>query len=384
MKKVKKHQQSTEPTKHHRIPDVEIIDIDLELNETENPDDPADIDREDEESIEPESEGLAKRHFSFNIHTAMHLTLLAVVLTVVCIIVIRIHNWGNFISQKDIFEDGEGTYEDTFDQFFPVLDETGHMILDDDGELNILILGNSPFSDDKASRDGLANIIAERTGANIIDCSISGSYMAADHLYLNVKDAPMDVYTPYWLCSLTYTDNFDSYFVSAAELLGENIPAEAEEVFETLSTLDMNTVDVVVFMYDGTDYLMGNKMYNDANPTDLETFAGNQAASIEVIQMYFPHIRIIVLSPTYAFGIDENGEYISSDIKTYGQHFLSTYFNMQFAACYDRGVTFVDNLYGTINEDNAPEYLTDNIHLNIEGRKLVADRFIDALTYFDN
>ena len=382
MNEIKEQQQSAEPLKHHEIPDVEVIDLELDANE--NPGDPADTSREDGESVEHESEEPAKQGFSFNIHTAMHLALLAVVLIVVCIIVIRIYNWGDFISQKDIFEDGEGTYEDTYDQFFPVLDETGQMISDDDGELNILIFGNSPFSDDKASKDSLANIIAERTGANVIDCSISGSYMAADHLYLNVNDAPMDVYTPYWLCYLTYTDIFDSYYTSAAEVLGENIPAEAEWVFETLSTLDMNTVDVAVFMYDGTDYLMGNKMYNDNNPTDLETFAGNQAASIDLIQENSPHIRIIVLSPTYAFGIDENGEYISSDIKTYGQHFLSTYFNMQFAACYSRGVTFVDNLYGTINEDNAHEYLTDNIHLNIEGRKLVADRFIDALTYFDN
>ena len=45
-------------------------------------------------------------------------------------------------------------------------------------------------------------------------------------------------------------------------------------------------------------------------------------------------------------------------------------------------VTFVDNLYGTINEDNAEDYLTDHLHLNQEGRKKVAERFVYALNYF--
>ena len=326
-----------------------------------------------------------KNGFHFNLHTAMHLAILVVAVTVVTIITIRIKNWGNFISQEDIFQDGEGTYEDTFDQIFPVLDAEGNIIFgSSDGEWNVLILGNSPFSDDRDSKDSLANIIAERTEANLINCSISGSYAAAEHPDFNAEIAPMDAYTPFWLCTLTYTDEIASYYTDAAEALGENTPPEAAKVVATLSNLNMNTIDVITFMYDGTDYLMGHEMYSDQDATDIGQFTGNLAASIELIQEHYPHIRIIVMSPTYAFGIDENGEYISSDIQTYGQHFLSTYFNMQFAACYERGVTFVDNLYGTINEDNASEYLTDNIHLNVEGRKLVAERFLYALTYFEN
>ena len=52
--------------------------------------------------------------------------------------------------------------------------------------------------------------------------------------------------------------------------------------------------------------------------------------------------------------------------------------------CNISGITFVDNLYGTIHEDNAREYLSDHIHLNVEGRKKVAERFVYALNYFDD
>ena len=50
--------------------------------------------------------------------------------------------------------------------------------------------------------------------------------------------------------------------------------------------------------------------------------------------------------------------------------------------CYERGITFIDNIYGTITEDNAKDYLIDNLHLNQEGRKKVVDRLVHAITYF--
>ena len=90
------------------------------------------------------------------------------------------------------------------------------------------------------------------------------------------------------------------------------------------------------------------------------------------------------MSPTYAFAVDDEGKYISSDQYIYNdQDVLSTYVIKQFGYAYDREVTFVDNIYGTITEDNADEYLIDNIHLNTEGRKKVAERFVYALTYYD-
>ncbi len=49
----------------------------------------------------------------------------------------------------------------------------------------------------------------------------------------------------------------------------------------------------------------------------------------------------------------------------------------------DRSVTFVDNIYNTIHEDNAKKYLEDNIHLNLAGRKKVAERFAYALDYYN-
>ena len=404
---MKKHSESSQGSGRpvsQSIPDIHIIDLeaedidapgaagqpsqnqedllsgedqeDLSWEDTEEPEEPDSSEENDEDEKN-------RKKIPF---IATHVALLIVVAAVLVVLIVRLTNLSDFISQEEIFSDGEGTYDNTFDMYLPVLDSQGNLLATETGkDLTILMLGNSPLTDSKDSPDGLANIVAERTGANVINCGISGSYMACVRLHYRADLQPLDAYTPYWLTVLTVTDATDYYYADAMENLGADTPPEAEYVYETLSNIDMNTVDVVVYMYDGTDYLLGHGMYSDDNPTDIQTFTGNMEASIELLQNNFPHIRIIVMSPAYAFGVDDNGEYISSDIKIYGnQHFLSTYSVMQYKSCVDRGVTYVDNLYGTINEDDAPQYLTDNIHLNAAGRERMAERLIYALTYFND
>lgn len=364
----------------HNIPDLEIID--LEDNEILT-DAPADQMANEDGQNPAATERPRKRFPRINIHVA----LLAVFVVFVCGIAYKIMNFGEFIDQADIFRDGQGTYEDTLDEILPLMDADGNRLETnyEDG-LTIVAFGNAPFADDRDSKDNLANMIAEMTDATVYNCSISGSYLASQLPAITGNDSPMDVYTFYWLAILASKKYDVSHSFSDAEKnLGNDVPPEAREVIDTLTTLDFNTVDVVVVLYDGTDYLLGHQMYSDQNSTDIEQFTGNLEAGIEILQDVYPHIRIIVMSPPYAYSdkLDENGNYISSDITRYGQDVLSTYVIKQFASCATRSVTFIDNLYGTITEDNADKYLIDNIHLNAAGRKELAKRFVYALNYYN-
>ena len=81
--------------------------------------------------------------------------------------------------------------------------------------------------------------------------------------------------------------------------------------------------------------------------------------------------------------MDENGDHISSDMYVYNNRdVLSTYVIRECYSSNMHSVSFLDNLYGTITEDNAKEYLTDNLHLNVDGRKLIAKRFEYFLNYY--
>lgn len=365
------------PKKQKNTPEIPDIDI-INLESIDEPDDAL--------SNEMQEEGPSQRKaFSprslLNVHTAF----LAIVIICIVVIVIRFRNWGTWVNLDEIFKDGKGTYNDTLDMILPA-PTPDHSAAVDDDVTTILCFGNAPFADDRDSEDNLANIIAKETGAVVYNCSVPGSYIAAQRVPFDSSAAPMDAYTLYWLSHLAVSGVNDNMYSEAAAELGSELPQEAEYVRDTLLDLDLNTVDIITIMYDATDYLMGHDMYNDDNDEDITQFTGNLEASINLIRSEYPHIRFIVLSPTYAFAVNEEGEYVSSDMYRYGkQDVLSTYVIKQYGSCASLSVSFIDNLYGTITEDNATEYLTDNLHLNAAGRKLVARRFVDALSrYQDN
>ena len=380
------------------MPDIEIVDLENEtMQDTDSgksahktnkkqtsdvspkADEYEEFSEEYEEDYPEEDEAPAPagiRRF-LNVHVFFAL----VMIVVIGLVAYRFTHWGQRVSQSDIFKDGQGSYDDSWDSILPLTDENGQMVITDAS--NIVLFGNAPFADDRDSSDSLANLIAKETGANVYNCSISGSYLAAQERDFDPTVAAMDAYCLYWMVCLATGAPIDNYYVQAAEQLGDKTPADAEEVINTLKTLDFNTIDTVAIMYDATDYLLGNPMYSDDNPTDPTQFTGNLEASLDVLQSLYPQIRIIVMSPTYAYAVDENGDYISSDMYIYNNRdVLSTYVIKECYSANLHSVSFMDNLYGSITEDNAKEYLTDNLHLNVKGRKLIAKRFEYFLNYY--
>lgn len=381
------------------MPDIEIVDLENEtMQDTDSgksahksnkkqtsdvspkADEYDDFSEEYEEEDYPE-EDKAPAPAGIRRFLNVHVFFALVMIIVIGLVAYRFTHWGQRVSQSDIFKDGQGSYNDSWDSILPLTDENGQMVITDAS--NIVLFGNAPFADDRDSSDSLANLIAKETGANVYNCSISGSYLAAQELNFDPTVAAMDAYCLYWLVSLATGAPIDNYYVQAAEQLGDKTPADAEEVINTLKTLDFNTIDTVAIMYDATDYLLGNPMYNDDNHTDPTQFTGNLEASLDVLQSLYPQIRIIVMSPTYAYAVDENGDYVSSDMYIYNNRdVLSTYVIKECYSANLHSVSFMDNLYGSITEDNAKEYLTDNLHLNVKGRKLIAKRFEYFLNYY--
>lgn len=362
-------------TSHNHIPDVHIIDLEHDGNIAE---------QEQTEAVSPETISPPKtpgKKTGIRRFLNLHVLLLVIFLLFVGLLYFKFKNWGELIDQSDLTEDYSHINPEILDQFLPLVDSEGRIIPTGNVD-TIVAFGNAPFADYRNSENNLANMISEATGATVYNCSVSNSYLACQSPYFNPQVAPMDIYSFYWLICLATLDGANSaYFEQAAEVLGDAIPPEAQEVYDTLTTLDFNTVDVVTIMYDATDYLMGHGMYSDENPTDIQQFTGNLEAGIELLQKTYPHIRIIVMSPTYAYALDEEGNYVSSDKYVYGEmDVLSTYSIRQCMSCLSRSVSFVDHLYGTVNEDNATEYLIDHVHLNQKARELITQRFIAALT----
>lgn len=366
---------------NNKIPDINITDLDsiddsMEDSINTSSEDISDDSFDELPEEKPNKTGIKKY---INIHTIL---IAVIVISVLCIF-FKFRHWGTFIDQADIERDDSGQYLDVLDQILPLLDEDGQKVTQEIN--NIVLFGNSPFTYCRDDEDGLANMLAKETGANIYNCGVNNSYLASKAAEVNTELAPMDAYTFYQLATLGALKTNKELYPKVKEAMPEAYyPVDADYVYDTLLKLDFNDVDVVVIMYDAADYLIGSSMYNDDDPTNIQFFTGNLEAGIEVIQNNYPNIRIIVLSPTYALAIDENGEFVSSDMYTYGNNdVLSTYAIKEFQSCANRSVTFIDNIYGTVTEANYADYLVDNYRLNAKGRKLVMERLLYALNYYN-
>lgn len=328
----------------------------------------------EEESADSEGPGRMKRAY-------IHIGFVCILVLIISLIGYRIWNYG---VEKDLSDYVGKDEEECYDSIMPLIPKDGMEVVDD-GVTTIVAFGNAPFADDRDSSDNLAAMIADLSGATVYNCSVAGSYLAALEPTLKAETTPIDAFNFYWLTTLFCLRNNEHVYQQVIDVMGDDIPDGAKEAFDTLTTIDFATVDVITLMYDGSDYLSGHNMYSDQNATDIQQFTGNMEAGIELIQATYPHIRIIVMSPSYAYAVDEDGKYVSSDMYRYNnQDVLSTYVIKQYGSAYTRSVTFLDHLYGTITEANADQYLIDNIHLNAAGRKLVAQRFVDALNAYTN
>ncbi len=334
-----------------------------------------------ETAEEEEGEGAPERSGGFFPPVILHILFVFILLLCVGLIIFRFSNWGTRVPS---FFDPDADFDDN--ELIEVLDNMINVPADQrrdtDGVRTVVLLGNSPFSDLRDSEDSVVGLARSMTDAVFYNCSVADSHLAAARETFLAKEAPMDAFNLYWLSTLITLHNTDIYD-SAFSAMGDAAPADARYAYETLSTLDFQNVDVLAIMYDASDYLEERPLYNPLNTTDIQTFAGNMDASLELIRNTFPHLRIIVMSPTYAYYVDENGEYISSDIHKSTGFSLSTYAGNLEQIAYLHSVSYLDNIYGTVNEANAEDYLEDNLHLNAAGRKKLAERFVYALEYFD-
>ncbi len=311
-----------------------------------------------------------------------HIVLLVVLVLSVFLVVHRIKNWGVRVDLGELDYSNADDYDiEVYDDFLPLI-YNGDAPAVSDGETNVVLFGNNTFAQNRGTKDDMANMIEALTDANVYNCAVSGSYLASTNYYIDPETDPMDAFNLYWLTTAFTVDNTAPYEKIFADY-GDKISSDAQAAYDTLCSIDFNYVDVIGIMYDANDYLSGRPVMNSENSTDILYFTGNLEASLDLIQKTYPHIRIIVMSPTYAYAIDEEGDYVESDIYVYNEYPLSYYANLAGQSASAYGVSFVDNFYGTINQKNADNYLLDHINLNTEGREKIAARFVEALEYYD-
>lgn len=149
-----------------------------------------------------------------------------------------------------------------------------------------------------------------------------------------------------------------------------------------LEHLDYEAMDYVILHYGLNDYAEGEEIEAE-DPYLQTTYCGGLRYGIEQMHKLCPNAKIILSSITFCWNYEdwsENGEEnrISGHDARYGDKNIDGYRDgmKKVAGEYDY-VYFLDNLEGMgINEENADDYIRDDMHFNQDGREL----YVEGLT----
>ncbi len=299
----------------------------------------------------------------------LHLALLVAIAAVILLAVVRLLLWNRGTELRVHSGQNSGKYIIEVNDNMVYLPDSkleGHT---DDGVTTILCLGNEPFSRD-TSETGLAGQIASLGNVDVINAAFPGSQVTCENAQYSVESLD------------TMDDIFNLFYVSYAISIGDFSSLETvasahteddtyRQSVDALKNTDFDKVDIIAVMYDGVDYINGMAMQNPDVPEELTTYVGSLTSSFQLLQAAYPYIRIVFLSPYYAEYNGASGR--TTDI---GNGTLVNYFQWAYDTCGSCSVSFLDNYYGSVNESNYTEYLSDGIHLNAAGATKVADHFV--------
>ena len=310
-----------------------------------------------------------EKQFRLNIH----LILLAVIVLIIIFCAVKLYIWNKGVP-SDYDPNRQTTDFDTeaMDYIIPLAPDKleGR---EDDGVTTILCLGDDPFSLDQGS-GGLAEQIAAKTGATVYNGSFTGTTMAVQFEDYN-DGYILDAFAFVNVAKSLASGNFDLMRTAASYSFDQAFP----QTVSTLESIDMNTLDMICIMYDGSDYINRRPCEDPNHPDNPQTYTGALRSGVQAIQEAWPHIRIVVMSHTFCHNVNAEGNFENGDRVDLGNGTLSHYLQKELDTTSELGVSFIDNFYGSINEDNYLDYMTDYIHFNDAGRDLLATRFAECI-----
>ena len=325
----------------------------------------------DEDVIMRESDG-DKRQFTISdIPLWVHLAIGGVIAAVIIFAVVRLLIWNAGTAELDKSDTGSFEVE-VLDQIFLLSEDKkeGHEF---DEEETILFLGNDSITFDQGDTSVAAQV-AGKLGATCINCGYPASTVALKNASYS-DDYPMDVYSFYNVANCIANEDFSTLEANAGRFEDYTYTGSTDR----LKNVDFNKVDTIVIYYNAQDYMNLRIGMNPDNDVDPITYRGALNAGIKAIQEKYPYIRIVCMSFTMCYSFDSSGQLVSGDRFDFGHGKLTTYLQFMIDISGERGVSFVDNYYGTIHEDNSSEWMLDNIHVNAKCNEYVAEHFIKAI-----
>ena len=237
----------------------------------------------------------------------------------------------------------------------------------------VVNFGDSMFGIKQGSTS-ISSYIANKTGATVHNLGFGGCRMST-------HGTNWDAFCMYSLADTIVTNDYtkqDTALVNGTDIL----PGYFNNAVKLMKTIDFNTVDYITIAYGTNDYTAGVNLDNGEDLLDVNTYKGALRYTLEKIMTAYPHLKIMLLTPIYAFWRDDFGEFLEdSDIKLFNGVTLDAFVTAIKEVSKEYKTPYLDNYYDLgINKFNRNEYFPSNdSHPNATGNEKIGSKIASQL-----
>ena len=311
-----------------------------------------------------------KKKFKINLHI---LVLIPIVL-IVAFVIIRLNIWNKQTTSVDLSDISEGDYDMECNDcyFYPDPDAGPYENHVDNGVNDILLIGDHILNN-YGEDHSILNILKENLDANIIDLTCEKVKLTATY---GNPDVGTNSFSLYSVVSALVNKNFKNMYLTDY-VEGFATEERYDAYMNTIENIDLNEVDTVIIMYSMHDYLeVIPEMLADSE--NVYGYHGALYTSIKTLQENYPHLQIILSSPTPIYVDNGDGEIKLGSNTDYGAGCETIYTVHQYAVANELYVSYIDNYYYKINESNITEYV-NGVYLGDAGIDLTAEHMLEFL-----
>ena len=224
----------------------------------------------------------------------------------------------------------------------------------------------------------IPQIIANKTGATCYNVGFGGCRMTP-------HEPPYDPFSMYNLANAIVSGDWTAQENSVSNY--NALPTYFSEHLETIKQIKWENIDIITIAFGTNDYTASQPidLKDGTFENEYEYFKGALHYSVNKILTKYPHIKIVVVTPTYRWFLS-NGSYshdCDDDMakNTIG-YFLKDYVNACKEVCNQYHIHCIDNFNGIgMNKYNRLHYFEsdDGTHPKITGRVALAENMSSEL-----
>lgn len=308
-----------------------------------------------------------------------HIIFIVLVVAIIVVVLARLSSWNKRSIEVDT-DVAEDAYEMECQDYYVFPDAEARNGRIDNGVEDILIIGNSILTN-VDGKNTVLDALKQSLDANIYPLVADNTKITSNQKYeLSITGSTDGVALYRVVDQLVNGKNIASTQVReySETIFNDNAKARADEYINIIDTIDLNDIDTVIIMYSLLDYFNMSPTLVLPNE-DIDCYYGALYSSIKLLQDNYPHLSIIISSVVPGYFYDDDGNIILATQKDLGAGGNSSeYANIQYHVATKCCVSFIDNYFYKINENNITEYI-EGFYLSNKGVDLVANHMIDFL-----